>query len=335
MTTERQYPPSARRRHRWLGPLAACLLLGLGAGGAGAAPRGFQLELLLSDDGPAYRELAGAFQAELGIACAKRCPTTPSVRVSLVDDWSPDLPRDLLVTVGSEAAFRVAGMRSSAVLHGLIPETTWRQLQRVNPGPAGEVSAVFLNQPLERQFQLLTLALGADRRRVGVLLGPESDHLEASIRETAGRHGMVVSTRHVTDWDEVGPATRALSEEIDVLLAVPDSTVYNRDTLYGILLTSYSAGTPVIGYSKALVTAGAMLALYTSVPDMARHLAQVSADYLADGGALPAPAPSRYYHIEVNENVARSLGFSLPDAVLLRNLLHAMEGRDDAAQVAQ
>lgn len=330
MTTERLLQRAAARVRPWL----LVLLTGL-FDPALAQPPTQQIELLLSDDHDTYRELAGAFQSELSLACAHRCAMTPSVRVSTVGDWDASAPRDLLVAVGNQAALQALASRAPRLLYGLIPRFTWRNLQQLHPDEDGRSSAVYLDQPLRRQFDLLAIALPLDQRRIGVLLGPDSIRQEPELQRNAERLDMTLVVRKLHDQDEVGPAMEELAGQIDLLLALPDPMVFNRDTLYGILLTSYGAGVPVAGYSQSLVEAGAMLALYTSVPDMARHLAQTSATYLIDGGDLPAPGPSRYYEIAVNRNVARSLGYELPEATQLRKLLESLGGGDDAAQAAQ
>lgn len=320
----------------WAGLTALLLLLATWPAGAAASPDAVQIEIVLSDSSPLYRQLAGKFQTELSLACANRCPVTPSVRVSDLDDWQPETPRDLLVPVGNEAALMAARHQPTRVLYGLIPRSTWQAIRRLDSRPAGAATAVFLEQPLDRQFRLLNLAMPADRRRVGVLLGPESGRQEQPLRAAAIRAGIALSVRHVLDWDEVGPTVETLANDIDVLLALPDPVVFNRDTLYGILLTSYGAGVPVVGYSRALVRAGAMLGLFTSVPDMARHLAQSTADFIvAPGQPLPAAGSSRYFEVAVNASVARSLGFTPPDPVELRRKLQTNGGRDETAQAAQ
>jgi ABC-type uncharacterized transport system substrate-binding protein len=169
--------------------------------------------------------------------------------------------------------------------------------------------------------------LPQERSRVGVVLGPESARLEAALREAARAQGLSLKMQRIAQRDEVGAAVQALASESDVLLAIPDSTVFNRDNLYGIFLTSYAAGVPVMGYSEGLVNAGAMLALYTSIPDMARQLAQLSAAYISKPGALPPAQRSRYFEIAVNRNVARSLGIELPEAAALRERLKEAENQ--------
>lgn len=285
---------------------------------AAAAVPGFQLELLLSDGEPLYRELAGAFQAELSIACATRCTVAPSVRVSQVEGWQAAAPRDLLITVGKKAALEAARLGATRVVYGLIPETIWHKLQQLRPQAPGDASAVFLEQPLARQFRLLKLTMPEDRRRVGVVLGPDSLDMQASLTKAAADYGLELRVKRVREWDEVGPAVETLAGDIDVLLAVPDPLVFNRDNLYGILLTSYAAGVPVMGYSETLVKSGAMLGLYTTVADMARQLAHISSEFITDRHTLPPAMRSAYFEIGVNRSVARSLGIEVPDTSVLR-----------------
>lgn len=317
----------------WLAALV--LLLSTAAGATVASPRAGQVEILLSDDGDAYRELAGVFQSELSRRCEKRCTTPPEVRVRTVDDWDPRAPRDLLVAVGNQAALHGLVSHPRRLLYGLIPKATWRSLQQVYPTAPGQASAVFLDQPLARQFDLLDIVLKPDQRRVGVLLGPESAQLLPALRDNAERLNMTLVVRQAQSPEEVGPGIEDLASRIDVLLAVPDPMVFNRDTLYGILLTSYGARVPVAGYSQALADAGAMIALYTSVTDAARELAETSARHLQQGGDLPPPGPSQYFQVAVNRNVARSLGYDLPETEELHRLLRSEGAGNGAAQTAQ
>ncbi len=296
-----------------------------------AAPR---LELLLSHEGDEYRELAETFQAELARGCALRCTESPELQISTIRNWQPKHSADLLIAVGNKAAIHALVSQPRRLLYGLIPRTTWENLTRLYPSANSRQNAVYLDQPLARQFDLIALTLPADKRRVGVILGPESSAYRPALRAQAANHGVELITEQVLNHDEVGPAVERLSARIDILLALPDAEVFNRETLYGILLTSYSARVPVVGYSAALVEAGAMIAVYTPVSVIARDLARASVAFVADGD-LPEAGPSRSFAVAINHNVARSLGYDLPDSVLMHKQLTALEGRDAAAQAAQ
>lgn len=319
-----------RRRHVTFVGFALCALFAAANVSAGKV----QLEILLSSNGGEYQELVSAFTSELSRHCIRRCRDQPTLTVSTIGTWDQLAAPDLLIALGNKAAVHALVGKPRQSLYGLIPRTTWESLTRLYPDPDQNRNAVYLDQPLDRQFDLIALTLPAHKLRVGVLLGPESAALAPALQDQAASHGVELVVEQVLTSDEVGPAVERLSTRIDVLLAVPDAEVFNRDTLYGILLTSYGARVPVVGYSAGLVRAGAMIAVYTPIDAIARDLARATADFVADGH-LPASGPSQDFSVAINQNVARSLGYELPDSVALEAQLEALEDGDAAAQAAQ
>jgi signal transduction histidine kinase len=95
--------------------------------------------------------------------------------------------------------------------------------------------------------------------------------------------------------------------EPGILLAVPDSTVYNNRTISNILLTAYHQRSPVVGFSPAYVKAGALLALYSTPAQVGQQAGEAARLGLATG-SLPPPAAPRHFRISTNPYVARSLG---------------------------
>ena len=85
------------------------------------------------------------------------------------------------------------------------------------------------------------------------------------------------------------PVLRRLLQQNDALLMLPQSELYNRDTLKGVLLTSYRYRKPAISYSPGHVKAGALASIYSSPSDIGRHLAQAINRRLQQPRA-PAPA---------------------------------------------
>ena len=115
------------------------------------------------------------------------------------------------------------------------------------------------------------------------------------------------------------PVLRELLTRNDALLMLPRSALYNRDSLKGVLLTSYRNRKPAISYSPAHVRAGALASIYSSPNDIGRHLAQVIEQVsarLEDGFEF-----ARYYSISSNRRVARALALTLPDESSLRSAL--------------
>jgi ABC-type uncharacterized transport system substrate-binding protein len=111
----------------------------------------------------------------------------------------------------------------------------------------------------------------------------------------------------------------------DLLLLLPDPVATTADTVYGLLLTSYRAQIPVIGYSEGLLNAGALLSLYSTARQQGRQGAEIASSILAHE-PLPGPQHPKYFTVRVNASVARSLGLHLPAEAAL---LSALEGKAD------
>jgi hypothetical protein len=78
-----------------------------------------------------------------------------------------------------------------------------------------------------------------------------------------------------------------------------------------LLLTTYWAGIPVVAYSESYQQAGAVLDLYSTVPQVVAQVID-SLQQVREGRPLPNLQPPHYFTVGVNAAVARSLGLSLP-----------------------
>ena len=121
-------------------------------------------------------------------------------------------------------------------------------------------------------------------RTLGVLLGPSNAALQAPLAQLAERLGYKLVVRQVNEQAALLPALQQTLEPSDALLALPDPLVFSRNTAQTVLLTSYRHQTPVIGYSRAYVTAGALAAVF-STPEQ-----------IAQQAAIPTPLSSLKYH---------------------------------------
>ena len=121
------------------------------------------------------------------------------------------------------------------------------------------------------------------------------------------------------------PALNAVLERSSALLALPDSTLYRRNNIKAILITAFRQQRPIVGYSPAFVTAGALAALHTTPHQAARPTAGL---ITANGTNLPPPSGPTQFAIAINPNVAQALGIKVPDeAAIRRALLSDRESR--------
>ena len=115
---------------------------------------------------------------------------------------------------------------------------------------------------------------------------------------------------------------RDLLENSDVLLSLPDPLVFNSGTIHHLLVATYHQKIPVIGFSRAFVEAGALLAVYSTPAQTGRQAAEIVQQVLRTPvRALPPPQYPKYFAIAVNRRVAASLGLEVPDEQTLLNRL--------------
>jgi len=234
-----------------------------------------------------------------------------------LDDIAADT--DLVVTIGTRAAQLGTGIHPGMpVLNTLIPASSFHALAG-QPIDCRKYSAVFIDQPVQRQA-LLAHLLFPDTHRYGVLLGPTSSGRRTEIEAIDTITGIDVDILTVTREPGAIPEARRLVRQADLLLAVYDPLVLNRENAKWLLYTAYQEQVPVIGFSRAYVRAGAAAAVYSEAAQMARQAAELTAVWLkGPGQCLPAPQFTRYFDVAVNPSVCESLGCkSLPEKELAR-----------------
>ena len=307
---------------RWGGvPLR---ILGLGLALAGLAMvsgpvAAARVAVVLSDDSEPYQEVYQVISALLDDTrhLVSRV-YAESVSASSLAEAS------LVVAVGVRAAESLAARPSrTPVLAVLVPRAWYDKAGRVLLAAGGQrvASAIYLDQPFDRQGQLIRLAF-PEMQRVGALMGVEQEYLLAELEATLRTQQLTLVRGTLTSQERLIPPLENVLAGADVLLAVPDPLVFNRNTAQSLFLTSYRYRVPVLGYSRSLTRAGALLSLHSSPAQIGRQTAAWVIHALSQAPLrLPSPAYPAYFSISINEQVARSLGFSLPSEAELEQRL--------------
>lgn len=225
----------------------------------------------------------------------------------------------VLVAVGVQALQHAASQKGNQpVLGVLIPQPAYAKIRAsaVN----ANITAIFLDQPPSRQMRLLHKLL-PQAESVGILLGPTSARGSEILAKAAQDSGLKAVMATIQHEDDLTSSLKPLLETSSALLAVPDPLVHQRGTAQTLLLTSYRYQKPVIGYSQAYVTAGALAAVYSSPEDIARQAAEITGNYPDRQSALPSPQPPRYFSVGINRQVARSLSIESQETESLTKYL--------------
>lgn len=284
---------------------------------AGGSVQASVVAVVLSDDAAPYHEASDAIEAALK-------PQHSIVKVladKLVASGPVVARASLLVTVGVKATEQIAGQGGSTAVLAVLVTVDWYQSQGRAKLTAGgrNAGAVVLEQPLSRQFRLVRNAFPR-ASRVGVVVGRKNADALGMLQAAAEAENLaLIGAVAESEPALVGTLGQVL-KDADLLLAVPDAEVFNRNTVQSVLMTTYRYRDPVVGYSKALSRAGALVSLYSSPEQVGRQAGEIAARVL-NGGRLPGMLWPKYFSVSVNEHVARSLGVDAPSEEALLNAL--------------
>ena len=299
--------------------LIGCAVLPLGALAAST------VVIVSSERSPAYVEATEALVRELernGLSRYEMLQLSSSEWM----DAGPITPK-VIVTFGTEAAEVVAKTEPRApVLCTLLPRSSFERVIQVSGRkPSPQFSALYLDQPLSRQLELIRLTLPT-ARRIGVLWGADAQAQGQTgpINALARARGLELVEGTVGRNETIFPALKRILEDSDLLLAMPDPQLFNSNSIQNILLASFRARVPMVAFSPAYVRAGALVAVHVTPTQIGLQAAAIAQGVLQGKTLSGTPLYSRDFSVSVNEHVAHSLGLTL-DARDLNTRLHQRE----------
>ncbi|MFC5551350.1 hypothetical protein [Massilia aerilata] len=281
----------------------ACLLAALSLTAQAAKPtqqpaQGFRFQILTADDSTVTQRIAEDLYKRL-------VPIFSPFRTELAQRR-----RMFYVAVGPAALREVASRRCDCVvISAFTSSQVYRAIMaKAAHGGASPVAstAVYAEPAPTDQLRLATLIY---RRpvRVGAILGADTAFLRPALEADK------VAVLEAGDGDDINRLLNQIAQT-DVLLALPDSTIYSTESIRNILLSTYRHKQGVIGFSGDMVKAGALATTYSEIEDIDAQVAEIANAYVA-GGELAPPQFPRYFRTIVNEGVARSLDLKVGDEV--------------------
>jgi ABC-type uncharacterized transport system substrate-binding protein len=174
-------------------------------------------------------------------------------------------------------------------------------------GDSRPPAALFLDQPIERQLALAR-ALRPDAKRVGMLRAAEPDETTANAEQSAHRLGFDLV---IVTLEAEGGAAKAINQVVassELIIATFDREAYKPATAKWLLYLAFQQRRPIVGFSRALLKAGAVAVTFSTPEHIATHAAELVQDWL-DTGTLPSGSHyPRYYDVGLNEPIAEMLG---------------------------
>lgn len=299
------------RAGRWAAVLRGLALLLCGMLQPALAVAAPHVRVLVTEPSGYYQEAADSLLRAL-----KR----EAWRVSVATAGTTPAPgADLTVAIGTRALEAALAAPARPVLALLVPRSSYDRLAAGKP----QVSALYLDQPLERQLRLLRLAL-PELKQVGVPLGPTSRELQGEIGAAARASGVQVDSVVVERGSDLYPALTELARDSQAFILLPDPLVAQRSGLHNLFLHTYRLKRPVLAYSAPLAKSGAMLALHATPAQQGEEAAGWIRDsWTGAAFRLGAPRHPQRFAVSVNRSVARSLEITLPDEAALEAQLGA------------
>ncbi len=289
-----------------------------------AAAADTSILMIKSSDDLVYNKVAHSALQYLEQACANSTRTcrTPAVSVESVEegvdnrminsgDW------DLIVTIGTKAANLVSRSGTNTpTLYSLIPSNSFNNIRKKSHSV--QTSAIFIDQPISRQLALVK-AIMPERIKVGVILGRYSSVSKSSLNTRMHSMKLTPIISYATP-DNINRVIEGIFKKTNVLLALPDPSIYNKQTVLTILLSSYRHRVPIIGYSAAFVKSGAIAAVYSTPSDIGHHIGDEIGKFVSSSERnLSSPSYPRYFSINVNKSVANSLNILMPSITTIRS----------------
>lgn len=282
------------------------------------------VSVVLSDSTPLYQQFSVALSKTL---------VENNANVTIIESQAlTKLPGstkiDLVIAVGMKATEFAVAHHDAPLLSVMIPKMGYEALleRSASQRRSKALSAIYLDQPWERQLDFIQ-AVFPNRRRIGLLYSPDVYPDLADLRKRIAERGLPLTAQPVRSVETLFNTLEVVLNESDVLLAIPDSAIYNANNMRNILLASYRHKIPMIGISQAYVNAGALCAIFSTSEQLAGQTGEAIISF-AKSRQLPEPQYAASFSIAFNQQVARSFGIvPSPPETIHKRMNQAGEGR--------
>ncbi len=282
-----------------------------------------RLLLLASQDSSLYRSFQQGFEAGLTPASLDQ-----GITFTLASEYRPGAQANsgnIIIAAGVEAAKKIATIKigDSRVIYTMLPFSSYQWLRKNNILVENH-QVLFVDQPLNRFVNLAQIAFPSIETLGYVHSNVSAKHMDDFMQVTAA-HKIQLNDVGLQSGRRLTKILDKLMLDSDVVLALPDPFLFNRRSVQALLLASLRRKTPLIGYSESYVKAGALLALYSSPEQIGRHTAELVNCMVVGCGVDSQENYPRYFSVQVNNVMARQLGYSLAPAGELKSLLESRE----------
>ena len=232
--------------------------------------------------------------------------------LTTVDLQSPNGPAELanslqrgssrlIISIGGDALAAITARKID------VPLVATMIMRSEQASGARLASAIHLDIPVTDILTELK-TLFPQKTRVAIIRNPAlSGQLDSAALARARQQGFSVQVADCRNPEELLRAVRSLKGQVDFVLCLPDSTLYNGTTVKPLILASLDCHLLIVGFSQSFVRAGAAIGVYPDFRDVGAQTGEIAQKQLA-GQSVAADEGPRKLVVAVNPRVIRLLG---------------------------
>lgn len=272
---------------------------------------------IMSSQAPAYMAFKETVQNQQGMSAS---PPDKHHFVT-IDDLPATNLRELInnsqivITLGQKSLHEIALWRIDRPhIATLLTLEDYRNTRAETSLSQSKSCALVIDQPMDRIKQIIHNKL-PDIRIAGIIDSPTN--MIGEISDNLSQEENDLKVVRIPLEKNIHATIKALSQSgADAIIARHNKQVYNSNTARNILISSYHFNLPLIGYSSAFVKAGALIGIYSTPESVASDVIEIiqRKDRCHRGNIF---YPSGYA-VEINPQVARSLGITIDTSNLIQ-----------------
>jgi ABC-type uncharacterized transport system substrate-binding protein len=241
---------------------------------------------------------------------------TPDKKIETVDSDT-----DIIIGIGREA------MKSANTNYPMVKKlfiSTDPNKYKLDRQRNRNDAILYMTQDYCRQIRFIR-QLNSQWKIISILSSREKPIDSSEIQQCANEHNINIYIVSTSAGDNITDKIKHALHHSDVLLALPDSNIYNSRTVKNILLTSYRYRKPVIAFSKNFVNAGALAAIYSDTEKIAMSASKLIEQYFYSATAIERINYPDAFDISINKQVFRALDIAIPDIGAIKINLEQIE----------
>lgn len=266
-----------------------------------------QVVILVSEDIPAYSQVASALGKRLGQRGSVRYLNGSQIEnIKMLEEYKND-ERKQFVSIGLNASVAAKSLTNRQVVFCQV--FNYQDYELISPRHKG----VSMMPSMTRTFSAWR-ALAPNIAEIGVISGPGLEDMILAAKAAAKGHGITLHHEIVNSDKEFQYAYKGMSDNVQGYWLLPDNRVLSGNMLRDVMTFSVRNGKQVVVFSEELLNLGGLFSAINDNQDIAQHVLErlEQAQYKDT-----IPGPDVIYidksDLRINSVMAQRLDLEIPE----------------------